>query len=83
MKKCMFGIMNVPILKEDRWQDFPRPESSAVPYNPKPLALAELAMTEAGYHRIRVPGQHLEGAMIPSVSVPFVSQVINLLTISI
>jgi hypothetical protein len=75
MKKFMFGkyIMKVPVLKEDRWQDFPRPESIAVPYNPKPLALAELAMKEAGYHRIRVPGQHLEGDMIPSVSFPVVS----------
>lgn len=71
MKKFLFGkfIMKVPVLKEDRHCDFPLPESSAVPYSPKPLALAELAMKEAGYHRIRIPGQHLEGDMIPTVSI--------------
>lgn len=69
MKKFLFGkfIMKVPVLKEDRHCDFPLPESSAVPYSPKPLALAELAMKEAGYHRIRIPGQHLEGDMIPTL----------------
>jgi hypothetical protein len=73
MKQFLFGkfIMKVPVLKEDRWTDLPLPESFAVPYAPKRLALAELAMKEAGYHRIRVPGQHLEGDMIPSVSLGF------------
>jgi signal transduction histidine kinase len=70
MKKYLFGkfIMKVPVLKDDRYVDFPLPESSAVPYTAKPLALAELAMKEAGYHRVRVPGQNLDGDMIPSVS---------------
>ena len=69
MKQFLFGkfIMKVPVLKEDRWVDLPLPASSAVPYFPKRLPLAELAMKEAGYHRIRVPGQHLDGDMIPSV----------------
>jgi len=71
MKKLMFGkfIMKVPVFKEDRWRDTPLPQSKAEPYIPKSLALAELAMQEAGYHRIRVPGQHLEGDMIPTIQV--------------
>lgn len=70
MKKYMFGkfIMKVPVLKEDRWQDIPLPESTAVPYAANKLGLAELAMKEAGYRRTRIPGQQLEGNMIPSVS---------------
>lgn len=70
IKKFMFGnyIAKVPILKADRFRDVPRPESEAVPYKPKPLPLAELAMKEAGYRRTRLPGQHLEGTMIPKVS---------------
>lgn len=69
MKTFLFGkfIMKVPVLKEDRWTDIPLPQSKAEPYKPKPLALAELAMQEAGYHRTRVGGQHLEGVMIPTV----------------
>jgi hypothetical protein len=39
-----------------------------VPYEQKPLKLAELAMKEAGYHRTRIPGQQLKGVMIPTVS---------------
>ena len=67
MKKFLFGnyISRVPILKADRHRDVPLPESQAVPYRPKPLPLAELAMKEAGYRRTRLPGQHLEGDMIP------------------
>jgi hypothetical protein len=67
MKKYMFGryIAKVPILKEDRYRDLPLPSSTAVPYRPKPLPLSELAMQEAGYHRTRLPGQHLVGDMIP------------------
>jgi hypothetical protein len=69
IKQFMFGkyIVKVPVLKEDRWRDFPLPQSNAEPYKPKSMALAELAMQEAGYHRTRVPGQHLEGDMIPTV----------------
>ena len=69
MKKYMFGkfIAKVPVLKEDRYRDLPLPSSSAVPYRPKALALSELAMQEAGYHRTRLPGQHLVGDMIPHV----------------
>ena len=70
MKKYLFGkyIMKVPILKEDRWRDYPLAESRAAPYNPKPLDLASLAMEEANFHRVRVPGQKLQGVMIPTVS---------------
>jgi hypothetical protein len=67
MKKYMFGkfISRVPTIKADRYRDVPLPESQAVPYKPKPLSLAQLAMKEAGYKRTRLPGQHLEGDMIP------------------
>jgi hypothetical protein len=70
MKKYLFGrfVVKIPVLKEDRWRDFPLPQSTAVPYSPRSASLAELAMKEAGYHRTRVPGQHLEGDMIPRVS---------------
>jgi hypothetical protein len=69
MKTFLFGkfILKVPVLKEDRWRDIPLPQSKAEPYKAKSLALAELAMQEAGYHRTRVGGQHLEGVMIPTV----------------
>jgi len=67
MKKYLFGkfIIRVPILKEDRYRDIPLPESTAKPYKPNPKAMSEVAMEEAGYNRIRRPGQHLEGDMIP------------------
>jgi hypothetical protein len=70
MKKHMFGkyIIRVPVLKEDRYRDLPLPESSAEPYRPGPRPLSELAMEEVGYHKTRLPGQHLEGDMIPRVS---------------
>lgn len=69
MKKIMFGkfVTKVPVIKQDRHQDFPLAESSATPYTPKEHSLAELAMKEAGYHRTRLPGQHLVGNMIPRV----------------
>jgi hypothetical protein len=69
MKKQMFGkfITRVPVLKEDRYKDIPLPDSMATPYQPEPLPLSELAMQEAGYHRTRLPGQHLTGDMIPKV----------------
>jgi hypothetical protein len=70
MKKQMFGkfITRVPVLKEDRYRDIPLPESMATPYRPELLPLSELAMQEAGYHRTRLPGQHLTGDMISRVS---------------
>lgn len=70
MKKIMFGkfVTKVPVLKQDRHRDIPLPESLAVPYITKQHTLAELAMKEAGYHRTRLPGQHLVGDMIPKVS---------------
>lgn len=70
MRSHLFGeyILKVPAVKEDRHWDVPLPESSATPYRPEQLALAELAMKEAGYHRTRVPGQDLEGEMILTVS---------------
>ena len=71
IKKYMFGdyITKVPVLKADRHRDIPLPESQAVPYVPKPLQLADLAMREAGKNLTRLPGQHLKGDMIP-VSFP-------------
>ena len=67
MKTYMFGkyIARIPVLKEDRFKDIPLAESYAVPYKPTPLPLSEIAMQEAGYHRTRLPGQHLVGDMIP------------------
>lgn len=69
MKRFLFGkfITRVPVLKEDRYRDLPTPESHAEPYRPKPIPISELAMHDAGYHRIRMPGQHLVGDMIPKV----------------
>ena len=69
MKKFLFGkfIMKFPTLKVDRWRDYPLPESTAEAYKAKPLDLASLAMKEAGFHRLRVPGQQLHGSMIPTV----------------
>jgi hypothetical protein len=69
MKRVMFGkfSMKIPTLKMDRYSDRPLPESSATPYQEKALTLAELAMQEAGYNRIRLPGQTLVGDMIPRV----------------
>jgi hypothetical protein len=69
MKKYMFGkfSVKVPVLKEDRYCDVPLPDSSAIPYDPKPTPLSELAMAESGYHRTRLVGQHLVGDMIPKV----------------
>lgn len=70
MKRIMFGkyITRVPVLKEDRYRDLPTPESHAEPYDPGPIAISELAMQDAGYRRVRVPGQYLVGDMIPKVA---------------
>jgi len=69
MKKYMFGkfITRVPVLKEDRYRDLPLPESTAEPFRPPPVAMSELAMADAGYKKIRLPGQHLVGVMIPKI----------------
>lgn len=69
MKKYMFGkfITRVPVLKEDRYRDLPLPESTAQPFKPPPIAMAALAMADAGYKKIRLPGQHLVGDMIPKI----------------
>jgi hypothetical protein len=68
-KKIMFGkySMTVNILKKDRFYDIPLPSSSATVYVHKPISIGELAMEQAGYRRIRVPGQHLIGDMVPKV----------------
>ena len=60
MKTYMFGkhIVHIPVLKQDRFKDVPRPESYARPYRPRHRPLSEIAMEEAGYHRTRLPGQH-------------------------
>jgi len=72
MKKYRFGkfISKVPILKMDRFPDIPLPNSSATPYKPKPVTIAELAMEEAGRNRTRIPGQQLVGDMIPTIEMP-------------
>ena len=70
MKDYMFGKFSaqIPIIKQDRYQDVPLPESRAIPYHIKERTFAELAMEEAGYNRTRLPGQFLVGDMIPRVS---------------
>ena len=69
MKKYMFGkyITRVPVLKEDRYRDLPLPESTAQHFKARPIAMSELAMADAGYKKIRLPGQHLVGDMIPKI----------------
>ena len=78
MKKYMFGkfVIRIPVLKEDRYRDHPLPESSATPYKPDSRSLSELAMEEVGYRKTRVPGQHLEGDMIPQVSTDWTEDVL-------
>jgi hypothetical protein len=72
MKKVLFGkfITRVPVLKEDRYRDIPTEMSKAEPYQPQPTSIAVLAMQDAGYHKVRMPGQHLVGDMIPRVEAP-------------
>lgn len=69
MKKYMFGkyITRVPVLKEDRYRDLPLPESTAVPFKSQLVGMADLAMADAGYKKIRLSGQHLVGDMIPTI----------------
>ena len=69
LKQYMFGkfALRIPILKQDRYADIPLAESFATPYREKDFSLAELAMQEAGYNRMRIPGQTLIGDMIPYV----------------
>jgi len=69
MKKYMFGkyALRIPILKQDRYLDIPMAESFAAPYKEKNFSLAELAMQEAGINTKRIPGQNLDGDMIPRV----------------
>jgi hypothetical protein len=76
MKRFMFGkyITRVPVLKEDRYRDLPTPESHAEPYRPGPILMSELAMQDAGYNKIRLPGQHLVGDMIPLVETQGISE---------
>lgn len=72
MKTVMFGkyIVEVPILKSDRYRDLPTRSSHAKPYQPQRMTMAEVAMRDAGYHRKRIQGQHLVGDMIPTVEAP-------------
>jgi hypothetical protein len=69
MKRHLFGkyITRVPVLKEDRYRDLPTPDSYAKPYVTGSIPLSELAMQDAGYHKDRLPGQHLVGHMIPKI----------------
>jgi hypothetical protein len=69
MKRHLFGkyITRVPVLKEDRYRDFPTPASHAEPYVKGSTPLSELAMQDAGYRKERLPGQHLVGHMIPKI----------------
>lgn len=66
MKTYLFGKFTtyIPILKQERYIDFPLPESYAKPYESKKLSLGELAMQEGGKNCERVDGQQLVGDMI-------------------
>ncbi|KAL7431683.1 hypothetical protein ACHAXH_003556 [Discostella pseudostelligera] len=68
-KQYMFGqhIIQVNTLKKDRYYDIPLPSSTSTPYYPGSKSLGELAMQEAGYHRVRITGQQLVGDMIPQI----------------
>jgi hypothetical protein len=68
MKKFIFGkyITRVPILKEDRYRDVPLPESTAVPFTASRITGNE--RRDAMYQRMRLPGQHLVGDMVPKAS---------------
>jgi hypothetical protein len=70
-KQYMFGqhIIQVNTLKKDRYYDIPLPSSTSTPYDPGSKSVGELAMQEAGYHRVRITGQQLVGDMIPQVTV--------------
>lgn len=70
-KQYMFGqhIIQVNTLKKDRYYDIPLPSSTSSPYDPGSKSLGEVAMQEAGYHRIRITGQQLVGDMIPQVTI--------------
>ena len=69
MKRHLFGkyITRVPVLKEDRYRDLPTALSHAEPFVKGSKALSEVAMQDAGYHKERLPGQHLVGHMIPKI----------------
>jgi hypothetical protein len=69
MKRCLFGkyTIRVPVLKEDRYRDLPTANSHAKPFVKGSQALSEVAMYDAGYHKDRLPGQHLVGNMIPKI----------------
>ena len=79
-KQYMFGqhIIQVNTLKKDRYYDIPLPSSTSTPYDPESKSLGELAMQEAGYHRVRVDGQQLVGDMIPKVRELFVHLTVSI-----
>lgn len=58
VKQHMYGkfITRVPVLRMERFQDFPLHTSTAKPYEPRPMPTPE-----------RVSGQHLVGTMIPRI----------------
>jgi hypothetical protein len=57
--------MIVPLLKEERYRDLPLPQSHAEPFVQPTRTLAQTVMRDAGYHKTRIPSQHLVGDMIP------------------
>jgi len=71
MQKYMFGryALRIPVIKQDRYADMPLGESFATPYKEKDFTLAQLAMQEAGFRTTRIPGQTLDGDMIPKIRI--------------
>lgn len=64
----LFGkfLTRVPILRCDRYLDFPLSSSSAVPIVKKAMTFGEVAIEESAEKDFEV-GQQLEGVMIPKI----------------
>ncbi len=69
MKKYRFGkfMIRIPLLKVERCLDYPLINSYSYPEDDEKLRTGERSVQESGEERVRVPGQHLVGHMIPHV----------------
>lgn len=67
MKKYRFGkfMIRIPLLKAERCLDYPLIRSYCYPLEEEKRSMGERAIEESGEERLRVPGQHLVGHMIP------------------
>jgi hypothetical protein len=69
MKKYRFGkfMIRIPLLKVERCLDFPLIQSYSYPEDVEKPRSSERGVKESEEERVRVPGQHLVGHMIPHV----------------